>query len=114
MAGSPQERAGTWTTQRLYLKYTPDDPSTGANEEALLVKNGRNGATIAQVPGGENSYSLNNQVAVGETFSVVMTAASNGRPFQEKVLNYELYIDEDSNSMETDRFLVSIDGVCPP
>lgn len=108
-----QSSAGL-TTQRLHIRYTPEDPSTPELEEEFLVKNGKNGVVIARVPDPnfQDGPWLNNVLPIGSTFGIAVTAASNGAPFLATVHVQEVVIE---NNIATETFYNSgsISGLCP-
>ena len=112
--GIPQETHTAFTTQNLYLKYVPDDPTTQANEEYFVAKNGRNGTLIGEAPHTGNGTTLNNHVPIGTPFAIAITAASNGMPFEAKVLHQTIYIDPEQQFPEyIYPVTTQVTGLCP-
>ena len=112
--GILQENHLSWTTQTLYIRYTPEDPSTPESDEEFLVKNGKDGEVLARIPDPNepSGPSLNNDFPIGSPVRVAMTASSSDMPFQAKVHVRE-YVQEGPNVSETFYNTGSGSGLCP-
>jgi hypothetical protein len=96
-SGTPDGGGYTWVDQRLYIKYTPDNPVTAINEEVFIARLGKSGALIVNTSTSTEVNPLYARLShgkdVGQPLSIAITAAANGRPFEAKILTVTQTID---------------------
>ena len=94
---SDQDYAGStsWVRQRMTLRYTPDDPTTGANEERLQVRSGASTwTTITPATVGLRNTPLTNELPPGSRLSVGVTAGVTNRATEFRVRILRLVVED--------------------